>query len=199
MRLGRRRTTDATGAKGTRTGSRDRWLTNSATCGRQKSGLTYQSPNAPVDTKSDELAPTGPVEELLGRPHHDHRSGLTAQPSPRGRPGTAESSGREPEGRLVRGRSAPCARQWARGAKAAASPACHRTSVTTSISRKAPSFKLGASDLRVRWWRGRDLNPRPSGYEPDELPDCSTPRRTLHRTSAGATAATREIPWAAVR
>ena len=26
------------------------------------------------------------------------------------------------------------------------------------------------------WWRGRDLNPRPSGYEPDELPDCSTPR-----------------------
>ena len=27
-----------------------------------------------------------------------------------------------------------------------------------------------------RWWRGRDLNPRPSGYEPDELPDCSTPR-----------------------
>jgi hypothetical protein len=24
--------------------------------------------------------------------------------------------------------------------------------------------------------RGRDLNPRPSGYEPDELPGCSTPR-----------------------
>ena len=24
--------------------------------------------------------------------------------------------------------------------------------------------------------RGRDLNPRPPGYEPDELPDCSTPR-----------------------
>ena len=32
-------------------------------------------------------------------------------------------------------------------------------------------------DLRTLWWRGRDLNPRPSGYEPDELPDCSTPRR----------------------
>jgi hypothetical protein len=29
-----------------------------------------------------------------------------------------------------------------------------------------------------RWWRGKDLNLRPSGYEPDELPDCSTPRRT---------------------
>ena len=23
--------------------------------------------------------------------------------------------------------------------------------------------------------RGRDLNPRPLGYEPNELPDCSTP------------------------
>ena len=32
------------------------------------------------------------------------------------------------------------------------------------------------SDLR-KWWRGLDLNQRPSGYEPDELPDCSTPRR----------------------
>lgn len=26
------------------------------------------------------------------------------------------------------------------------------------------------------WLRGADLNHRPSGYEPDELPDCSTPR-----------------------
>ena len=32
-------------------------------------------------------------------------------------------------------------------------------------------------------WRGRDLNPRPSGYEPDELPDCSTPRRSSNVTS----------------
>ena len=29
----------------------------------------------------------------------------------------------------------------------------------------------------VRWLRGRDLNPRPLGYEPNELPDCSTPRQ----------------------
>ena len=27
------------------------------------------------------------------------------------------------------------------------------------------------------WLRGLDLNQRPSGYEPDELPGCSTPRR----------------------
>jgi hypothetical protein len=31
------------------------------------------------------------------------------------------------------------------------------------------------SPRKIFWLRGRDLNPRPSGYEPDELPGCSTP------------------------
>src|SRR5690625_1936773 len=30
------------------------------------------------------------------------------------------------------------------------------------------------------WLRGPDLNQRPSGYEPDELPDCSTPRHKYY-------------------
>ena len=43
------------------------------------------------------------------------------------------------------------------------------------------------------WLRGLDLNQRPLGYEPNELPDCSTPRvypiavRTARQLSAHAT------------
>jgi hypothetical protein len=34
-----------------------------------------------------------------------------------------------------------------------------------------------------KWLRGGDLNPRPLGYEPNELPDCSTPRHGMRRKS----------------
>ena len=40
----------------------------------------------------------------------------------------------------------------------------------------AGNKKAARRRLVWRWLRGLDLNQRPSGYEPDELPDCSTPR-----------------------
>ncbi len=38
------------------------------------------------------------------------------------------------------------------------------------------------STVAFGWLRGLDLNQRPLGYEPNELPDCSTPRTNNIRT-----------------
>ena len=43
---------------------------------------------------------------------------------------------------------------------------------------RRPRTRIRGLTCGFTWWRGKDLNLRPSGYEPDELPDCSTPRRT---------------------
>ncbi|CAI8842548.1 hypothetical protein EMIT0P258_20142 [Pseudomonas sp. IT-P258] len=40
-------------------------------------------------------------------------------------------------------------------------------------AQKRPLFRVAFLDV---WLREPDLNRRPSGYEPDELPDCSIPR-----------------------
>ena len=42
-------------------------------------------------------------------------------------------------------------------------------------STAASRFENPISEEEI-WLRGLDLNQRPSGYEPDELPGCSTPR-----------------------
>ena len=46
---------------------------------------------------------------------------------------------------------------------------------------KVDRFHL--ESVNLSWLRGQDLNLRPSGYEPDELPNCSTPRY-IHFSSA---------------
>ena len=48
--------------------------------------------------------------------------------------------------------------------------------VSTRVLQKLQVAETKPIPEKENWLRGRDLNPRPSGYEPDELPGCSTPR-----------------------
>ena len=46
-----------------------------------------------------------------------------------------------------------------------------------NVQQKSATIKLHILfETIYTWWRGLDLNQRPFGYEPNELPGCSTPR-----------------------
>jgi hypothetical protein len=59
-----------------------------------------------------------------------------------------------------------------------------------SAVREDPRERVFAG-VNCRWLRGQDLNLRPSGYEPDELPGCSTPRQWSEVSRGGRCALTR--------
>ena len=54
---------------------------------------------------------------------------------------------------------------------------CRFWSINCSQRRRLPTPEVGSHSKFITYWlRGLDLNQRPLGYEPNELPGCSTPQ-----------------------
>ena|GEM_PF-5561294 len=50
---------------------------------------------------------------------------------------------------------------------------------------KNPGVEMNSTPGLFDKWRGPDLNRRPRGYEPRELPGCSTPRQCVKGPTRG--------------
>src|SRR5574342_436296 len=83
-------------------------------------------------------------------------------------------------------------REGAESGQKCACAAMHGTTSRAAVDTPAQFSKLSKDESpgqmsvracgRFLWLRGLDLNQRPLGYEPNELPDCSTPR--MHSTQS---------------
>jgi hypothetical protein len=65
-------------------------------------------------------------------------------------------------------------------------PTTNRLTADRSTTELLRNVSIGSTESRPTeeiWLRGLDLNQRPSGYEPDELPGCSTPRKEYGETA----------------
>ena len=127
----------------------------------------------------ERLAPDARFVALSGSCHDDADSGSLAgarhQAWMGGRPLTASSRGCG-GGPRQRGAARSTGAVVA-GEKGSNPGPRNRGGQIPLVLRPEMAKAAGLSPMRPSWLRGRDLNPRPLGYEPNELPDCSTPRQ----------------------